>query len=77
MAEHIIEKFSLWDGADIVLEYIGAEPCVQAGVYAAKKGGVYVQAGMGKEVGGLFKRMIGVGMLTIMERSFPNRNCMH
>lgn len=77
MAEPINEKFGLGDEADIVLEYIGAEPCIQAGVYAAKKGGIYMQAGMGKEVGGLFKRMIGVGMLTIMERCFPNHNCMH
>lgn len=50
MAEHIIEKFGLGDGADVVLECTGAEPCIQAGVYAAKKGGTYVQAGMGKEV---------------------------
>lgn len=50
MAEHIIDLFGLGDGADIVLECTGAEPCIQAGIYAAKKGGTYVQAGMGKEV---------------------------
>ncbi|EOD47880.1 putative d-xylulose reductase a protein [Neofusicoccum parvum UCRNP2] len=43
------EKMELGDGADVVLECTGAEPCIQAGVYAARKGGTYVQAGMGKE----------------------------
>ncbi|KAH0157749.1 hypothetical protein KCU67_g7789, partial [Aureobasidium melanogenum] len=39
----------LGEGADVVLECTGAEPCIQAGIFAAKKGGTYVQAGMGKE----------------------------
>ncbi|KAH7049467.1 chaperonin 10-like protein [Macrophomina phaseolina] len=43
------EKLGLGEGADVVLECTGAEPCIQSGVYAAKKGGTYVQAGMGKE----------------------------
>ena len=50
MAEKIVEQFNLSEGADVVLECTGAEPCIQAGVFAAKKGGTYVQAGMGKEV---------------------------
>ncbi|KAF2640390.1 GroES-like protein [Massarina eburnea CBS 473.64] len=41
--------FGLGEGADVVLECTGAEPCIQAGIYVAKKGGTYVQAGMGKE----------------------------
>lgn len=43
------EKLGLGEGADVVLECTGAEPCIQSGVYAARKGGTYVQAGMGKE----------------------------
>ncbi|KAK0647794.1 putative sorbitol dehydrogenase [Lasiodiplodia hormozganensis] len=43
------EKLGLGLGADVVLECTGAEPCIQAGVYAAKCGGTYVQTGMGKE----------------------------
>ncbi|OMP87726.1 D-xylulose reductase A, partial [Diplodia seriata] len=43
------EKLGLGLGADVVLECTGAEPCIQAGVFAAKSGGTYVQAGMGKE----------------------------
>jgi D-xylulose reductase len=50
VGEKIVEDFRLGDGADVVLECTGAEPCIQAGVFAAKKGGMYVQAGMGKEV---------------------------
>ncbi|KAL1638822.1 hypothetical protein SLS58_008527 [Diplodia intermedia] len=43
------EKLGLGLGADVVLECTGAEPCIQTGVFAAKSGGTYVQAGMGKE----------------------------
>ncbi|RAK93774.1 GroES-like protein [Aspergillus costaricaensis CBS 115574] len=37
------------NGFDVVLECSGAEPCIQMGIYAAKKGGMFVQAGMGRE----------------------------
>lgn len=50
MAEKVVRTFDLGDGADVVLECTGAEPCIQAGVFAARKGGTFVQAGMGKEV---------------------------
>jgi D-xylulose reductase len=50
VASMIKESFDLGEGADIVLECTGAEPCIQAGIHVAKKGGTYVQAGMGKEV---------------------------
>ncbi|KAI5275707.1 GroES-like protein [Aureobasidium subglaciale] len=49
IATMIKQEFGLGEGADVVLECTGAEPCIQTGVYAAKKGGTYVQAGMGKE----------------------------
>lgn len=49
-AEEIKKQFGLGEGADVVLECTGAEPCIQAGVFVAKKGGTYVQTGMGKEV---------------------------
>ncbi|KAI0139138.1 GroES-like protein [Hypoxylon sp. NC0597] len=49
VAKDIVDGFVLGDGADVVLECTGAEPCIQAGVFATKKGGTYVQAGMGKE----------------------------
>lgn len=49
VANAIKEQFRLGDGADIVLECSGAEPSIQAGVFVTKKGGTYVQTGMGKE----------------------------
>ncbi|KAK2769785.1 d-xylulose reductase a [Colletotrichum kahawae] len=44
------EELGLGYGADVVLECSGAEACIQLGVFAAKKGGTFVQAGMGKDV---------------------------
>lgn len=50
VAAKMNEELGLGDGADVVLECSGAEACIQLGVFAAKKGGTFVQAGMGKEV---------------------------
>jgi D-xylulose reductase len=50
VAEQMKRELRLGDGADVVLECSGAEPCVQLGVFAAKKGATFVQVGMGKEV---------------------------
>lgn len=50
LGETIVRQYGLGAGADVVLECTGAEACIQAGVFAAKKGGTFVQAGMGKEV---------------------------
>ncbi len=50
VAEELKASFGLGEGADVVLECSGAEPCVQMGIYVAKHGGTFVQAGMGKEV---------------------------
>ena len=49
VAEKIKAEHGLGEGADVVLECTGAEPCIQTGIFAAKKGGTYVQAGMGRE----------------------------
>ncbi|KAK7706146.1 hypothetical protein SLS57_009798 [Botryosphaeria dothidea] len=43
-------RLGLGEGADVVLECSGAEACVHLGVYVAKRGATFVQAGMGKEV---------------------------
>lgn len=50
VAEQLKKDHGLGDGADVVLECSGAEACVQLGVFAARRGGTFVQAGMGKEV---------------------------
>ena len=43
------EELGLGEGADVILECSGAEACVQMGIYVARRGGTFVQAGMGKE----------------------------
>jgi D-xylulose reductase len=50
VAGMIKKKFGLGDGPDVVLECTGAQACIQTGVQLVKKGGMYVQAGMGREV---------------------------
>ncbi|KAI1610490.1 chaperonin 10-like protein [Exophiala viscosa] len=49
VAKVIREQFDLGEGPEVVLEVTGAEPCIQAGVHLCKKGGTFVQAGMGVE----------------------------
>ncbi|BCS27870.1 NAD(P)-dependent alcohol dehydrogenase [Aspergillus puulaauensis] len=49
VAKLIKDKFNLGEGPDVVLEATGAQSCIQTGVHLTKKGGTYVQAGMGKE----------------------------
>ena len=50
MAKVIKEKFDLGEGPDVVIEATGAPSCIMTGVHLTKKGGTYVQAGMGHEV---------------------------
>lgn len=48
-AQKIIQQHSLpAEGADIVLEATGAEPCIEAGIHVLRLGGTFVQAGLGK-----------------------------
>ncbi|KAI1267721.1 GroES-like protein [Xylariaceae sp. FL1019] len=49
-ANDIKEEMGLGEGADVVLECSGAEACIQMGIFVARRGGTFVQAGMGKEV---------------------------
>jgi D-xylulose reductase len=49
LAQMIKDEFTLGEGPDVVIEATGAESCIQTGINLAKKGGMYVQAGMGKE----------------------------
>jgi D-xylulose reductase len=50
VAKIIKEQFNLGEGPDVVIEATGAQSCIQTGVHLTKKGGTYVQAGMGREV---------------------------
>ena len=46
-AQKLLEKAGLPEGVDIVIDATGAEPCINCGVTALKRGGVFVQAGLG------------------------------
>lgn len=50
VARMMKEEFKLGEGPDVVLEATGAQACIQTGIHLTKKGGTYVQAGMGREV---------------------------
>ena len=49
-ADKFKKQFGWANGADVVLEVTGAEPCMQAGIAICNKGGTCVQTGMGKEM---------------------------
>lgn len=47
IARVIINRCMLDEGADAVIEATGAERCIQVGVHVLKKGGHYIQTGLG------------------------------
>jgi D-xylulose reductase len=47
-AARLIEENGLGEGADAVIDASGAEPSIQTSLHVVKRGGVYVQGGMGK-----------------------------
>ena len=73
LAGLIKEEFGLGDGPDVVLEATGAQSCIQTGIQLCRKGGIYVQAGMGKEVSSFaFLRHQGKEINDSAERCVPN-----
>ena len=47
-AKRLVAENRLGPGADVVIDASGAEPSIQASIYALRTGGTYVQGGMGK-----------------------------
>ncbi|GAB7364597.1 hypothetical protein MBLNU230_g5402t1 [Neophaeotheca triangularis] len=47
-ATALTKKAGLPFGFDIIIDATGAEPCISCGVNALKRGGIFVQAGLGK-----------------------------
>ncbi|KAF2751205.1 GroES-like protein [Sporormia fimetaria CBS 119925] len=47
-AERLRRECGLPNGADVVVDASGAEPCVQMGIQVLRVGGTYIQGGMGK-----------------------------
>ncbi|KAE9972927.1 hypothetical protein BLS_002159 [Venturia inaequalis] len=48
--ETIQSRLGLEGGPDIVIEATGAAPCIDCGIQALRRGGTFVQAGLGKPV---------------------------
>lgn len=47
-AARLIKEADLGEGADAVIDASGAEPSIQSSIHVVRRGGVYVQGGMGK-----------------------------
>lgn len=76
VAKIMKEKFNLGEGPDVVLEATGAQACIQTGIHLTKKGGTYVQAGMGREVGRYNFHSLSFE-LTSIECRFPDHHCLY
>ena len=48
-AARLIRENELGEGADVAIDASGAEPSIQAAMHVLRKGGSYVQGGMGRE----------------------------
>jgi D-xylulose reductase len=46
-AANLLKQVGLPDGADAVIDASGVEPSIQASIHVVRRGGVYVQGGMG------------------------------
>ena len=46
-AKCIMSSCAISDGADVVVDATGVESCIGCGVFAMKKGGIFIQAGLG------------------------------
>jgi D-xylulose reductase len=47
-AANLLKQIGLPDGTDAVIDASGAEPSIQTSIHTVRRGGVYVQGGMGK-----------------------------
>lgn len=47
-AVRLLKETGLGEGADAIIDASGAEPSIQASIHALRRGGIYVQGGMGK-----------------------------
>ncbi|KAH7355007.1 sorbitol dehydrogenase [Rhexocercosporidium sp. MPI-PUGE-AT-0058] len=47
-ASNIVKFHGLNEGGDVVLEATGVESCIEAGISVLKRGGTYIQVGLGK-----------------------------
>ncbi|KAF4826042.1 D-xylulose reductase A [Colletotrichum tropicale] len=67
-ASQVLNKFDMNEGVDAVIEASGAQSSIQTGIYLLKRGGSYVQAGLGKA-------RPEVPMLALSEKELKVRGC--
>lgn len=67
-AARIVREFGLGEGADVVLEASGAEASVNTGIHVLRRGGSYVQGGLGKPV-------INFPIVTMSEKELMIKGC--
>jgi D-xylulose reductase len=78
LAKLIKEEFDLGEGPDVVIEATGAPSCIATGIFLTKKGGTYVQAGMGKEVAFAKPKFSDWCVLTYdLDCGFSNHDCVY
>lgn len=46
-AEALLADLNMSEGSEVVLDATGAAPCISCGVHCLKRGGIFVQAGLG------------------------------
>jgi D-xylulose reductase len=56
------------EGADVVLEATGVESCIDAGIQVLKRGGTYIQVGLGKQ-------RIQFPIVTLSEKEINMKGC--
>lgn len=67
-AADLVADQSLEEGADVIIEATGVESCVQLGIEIIKRGGSYVQVGLGK-------KMVEFPLVVMSEKEIAVRGC--
>jgi D-xylulose reductase len=68
IARKIKEAHKLEEGANIVVEATGVEVCIAAGINVLKRGGTFIQAGLGKPD-------VQIPIITLSEKELTMRGC--
>lgn len=67
-AKKMKEIHALGEGADVVLEATGAEICIDVGIQVLRRGGTFIQAGLGKS-------KIQFPIVTLSEKEINMKGC--
>ncbi|TVY57203.1 putative D-xylulose reductase A [Lachnellula suecica] len=67
-ARAIIDNFDLDEGVDVVIEATGAETCIDVGIQVLRRGGTYIQTGLGKS-------KVQFPIVTLSEKELTMKGC--